>query len=397
MLTIDFCSACFGAVMITISAGSVVDISKPEYLAFTLSMWSIAPMNAPSIGGIIGGFIFQYLGWRWSNWIILIAGGVCILMMTTCRETYQPIILTRKAARMRKELDDPRWWCQYDQKRSMWELLKINLSRPFILAATEPILWFLNAWISLVYGVLYLCFVAYPIVFTQHRGWAPGIGGLAFVGMGAGTLIAIVAEPLIRRVIDSQPRDPETGTVPPEATALIMGVGAILIPFGQLIFSWTCLPSSIHWIVPLLADVPFGIGNALCFIYGAKYIAGAYGIYSASALAGNAVIRSVFGGTLPLAGPKMYNSLTPQWAGTLLGLLEVIMIPIPFVFWRYGAKIRAKSRVIRQLRDEQSRMDAKRARAAEKRVAAMAAGSKKTEETEDGGREQVLEVKGEKA
>ena len=65
---------------------------------------------------------------------------------------------------------------------------------------------------------------------------------------------------------------------------------------------------------------------------------------------------------LPLAGPKMYEVLTPWWAGTLLGLLEVALIPIPFVFWRYGGRIRAKSRVIRQLREDQERVDAKRAR-----------------------------------
>lgn len=222
--------------------------------------------------------------------------------------------------------------------------------------------------ISLVYGVLYLCFVAYPIVFTQYRGWAPGISGLAFIGMGAGTMIAIFAEPLIRRFINAQPRDPETGGVLPESTALVMGVGAVLTAVGQLIFAWTCVPSTIHWAAPLIADIPFGIGNTLCFIYGANYIAGAYGIYAASALASNAVIRSAFGGTLPLAGPKMYEALTPQWAGTLLGLLEVMMIPIPFIFWKYGSKIRAKSRVIRQLREDQSRLDAKRARATGRRM-----------------------------
>ncbi|EMT68643.1 Putative drug/proton antiporter YHK8 [Fusarium odoratissimum] len=58
----------------------------------------------------------------------------------------------------------------------------------------------------------------------------------------------------------------------------------------------------------------------------------------------------------------MYAAMTPQWAGTLLGLLEVAMIPIPFVFWRYGAKIRAKSPAIRALREEQDRLDAKRAK-----------------------------------
>lgn len=348
--------------MIANSPGTVVDLANPDYLAFTLSMWSIAPMNAPSVGGIVGGFVFENLGWRWSNWIILIAGGVGIALMATCRETYAPTILKRKAARLRKETGDPRWWCQYDARVSPLQLLKTNMARPFTLAVTEPILWSLNLWVSLVYGVLYLCFVAYPIVFSQHRGWSPGIAGLAFVGIGTGTMIGILSEPLVRRIVNAQPIDPKTGKPVPEANALIMAIGSILTPIGQLIFSWTCLPTSIHWAIPIACGIPFAIGNTLIFIYSANYLAGAYGIYSASALCSNAVIRSVFGGTLPLAGPKMYEALTPQWAGTLLGLIEVAMIPIPFVFWRYGAKIRDKSKVISQLREDQERIDAKRAR-----------------------------------
>lgn len=77
-------------------------------------------------------------------------------------------------------------------------------------------------------------------------------------------------------------------------------------------------------------------------------------------------MRSIFGATLPLAGPSMYAALTPQWAGTLLGLLEVIMVPIPFVFWKYGDRIRARSPVIKQMREEQARMSKKRARLAQK-------------------------------
>lgn len=55
---------------------------------------------------------------------------------------------------------------------------------------------------AIVYGVLYLCFVAYPIAFQQERGWSPGIGGLSFVGIGVGVLIAIACEPLFRQVIN---------------------------------------------------------------------------------------------------------------------------------------------------------------------------------------------------
>lgn len=155
--------------------------------------------------------------------------------------------------------------------------------------------------------------------------------------------------------------DPTTGKPYPEAQASIMAIGAISTAFGQLGFAWTCLPATIHWAVPIAFGIPFGCGNTISFIYGSNYLAGAYGIYAASALAGNAVIRSIFGGTLPLAGPKMYSVLSPQWAGTVLGLLEVALIPIPFVFWRYGGRIRARSKTIRQLREYQEHLDAKRA------------------------------------
>lgn len=346
--------------MISNGPGTVVDISQPEYLAFSMSMWCIAPLNGPTTGPIIGGFVYQYLGWRWENWLVLILAGAAIVFMVTVKETYAPAILKRKAARLRKENDDPRYWCQYDQRVSSIKLIKLNLSRPFILAATEPILWFMNLYVGTVYGILYLCFVAYPIVYSDYRGWGPGISGLAFVGIAIGNMIGILGEPLIRRIVNAQPRDPVTGKVQPESTALVMAIGSVFAPIGQLVFAWTCLPASIHWAIPIAFGIPFGMGNCICFIYSSNYMAGAYGIYAASALAGNAVIRSIIGGVLPLAGPRMYVVLTPQWAGTLLGLLEVIMIPIPFVFWRYGSKIRAKSRIIREMREDQEKMDAKR-------------------------------------
>jgi hypothetical protein len=204
----------------------------------------------------------------------------------------------------------------------------------------------------LIYGILYLCFVAYPIVFEQHRGWSPGIAGLAFVGIGTGTMMAILAEPWLRKIINAHPKDPLTGKVPPEATARVMIIGAILTPIGQLVFSWTCLPTTIHWAIPIAFGIPFGAGNTISFIYGSNYLAGSYGIYAASALAGNAVTRSFFGGTLPLAGPSMYAKLTPQWAGTILGLMEVALIPIPIIFYKYGERIRARSPVIRQMRED---------------------------------------------
>ncbi|KAI2469086.1 MFS general substrate transporter [Annulohypoxylon bovei var. microspora] len=355
IIVVRFIGALFGACMVTNSAGTIVDISTEKTRALILSLWSIAPLNGPVTGPVIGGFVYQYLGWRWDNWIVLILSGIGTATMMIPKETYAPVVLRAKTARIRKETDDERWWCRYDIKLSKVALLKIGLLRPFVLSFTEPILWFFNIWISLIYGILYLCFVAYPIVFAEHRGWDAGISGLAFVGIGVGSMIAILGEPIWRKIINSHPKDPSTGRVPPEATARVMIIGSILVPVGQLVFSWTCLPGTIHWAIPIAFGIPFGCGNALSFIYGSNYLAGAYGIYAASALAGNAVTRSIFGATLPLAGPSMYQTLSPQWAGTLLGLIEAAMIPIPLVFYRYGKRIRSKSPIIRQMREDQEK------------------------------------------
>ena len=40
----------------------------------------------------------------------------------------------------------------------------------------------------------------------------------------------------------------------------------------------------------------------------------------------------------------MFINLGVQWAGTLLGCLSLIMIPIPFGFIVYGKQLRAMSR-----------------------------------------------------
>lgn len=122
-----------------------------------------------------------------------------------------------------------------------------------------------------MYAILYLAFVSYPIVFQQYRGWGPGIAGLAYIGIGIGVLLAICLEPLWRRIINRHKKDPETGRPYPEAAGSVMTLGAILTAVGQLAYAWTCLPTTIHWIAPIIFGVPFGLGNTLSFIYSSNY------------------------------------------------------------------------------------------------------------------------------
>jgi len=135
----------FGAATIANAPGSLVDIFHPQHLALGFSLWSTAPFNGPVLGPIIGGFVYAQLGWRWDNWLALILSAASVVGLATVKETYGPVILRKQAADKRKEGDE-RWWCRYDDKTSLWVQLKVNLSRPFLLAVKEPILWFFNVW-----------------------------------------------------------------------------------------------------------------------------------------------------------------------------------------------------------------------------------------------------------
>lgn len=145
--------------MISNAPGTLADISDEQHRALAFSIWSIGPLNGPVTGPVIGGLVYQYLGWRWTNWIVLIFAGIAWVMSASIAETYAPVILKKKAAEMRKSQDDERYWCRYDERKELLDILKTNFSRPFILMATEPILWFWDIYISLNYGVRVFCII----------------------------------------------------------------------------------------------------------------------------------------------------------------------------------------------------------------------------------------------
>jgi MFS family permease len=142
----------FASALIANAPGSIADLISDEYRSTAFSVWSIGPMNGPVVGPVIGGFVTETMGWRWTNWIVMIWAGLAFALLLTVKETYAPVLLQRKTKKLRRVENDERYWSRYDVRVGFVELMKINLSRPFIMAVTEPICIFWNVYISLVYG-----------------------------------------------------------------------------------------------------------------------------------------------------------------------------------------------------------------------------------------------------
>lgn len=99
------------------------------------------------------------------------------------------------------------------------------------------------------------------------------------------------------------------------------------------------------------AGLPFGVGFVLVFVALINYLADAYGIFAASAMAATSCSRSIFGAVLPFAGLPMYNKLGIAWASSLLGFLSLAMTVVPFIFIGYGDRIRGGSPFCQELKE----------------------------------------------
>lgn len=123
---------------------------------------------------------------------------------------------------------------------------------------------------AVIYGTLYLCFAAFPIVFQEGRGWNSGEGGLAFLGIMVGMFIGVCLVVFDNKRYIRLHRA-AGGFAPPESRLPLVIVGGLSSIVGLAWFAATTSPG-VHWIVPILAGVPFGIGFLLIFISCTNYL-----------------------------------------------------------------------------------------------------------------------------
>ena len=103
-----------------------------------------------------------------------------------------------------------------------------------------------------------------------------------------------------------------------------------------------------HWIVPIVASSLFGAGIFVVVLGVLNFVVDSYGAYAASSLAGVILVRNVVGAVFPLFAESMYKRLGYLGAGCLLGALALVFCAVPFMFYFWGERIRAKSHFARR-------------------------------------------------
>ncbi|CAG8039384.1 unnamed protein product [Penicillium salamii] len=343
-----FAGVC-GASQLTVVPGVLADLYDNSTRGVAISLYALTVFVGPFMAPFVGGFIASsQLGWRWTLYIpailSLVNGAISVLFLS---ETYPPCLLVAKAARIRKESGN--WGIHARQEKlelDFSSLLEKYFMRPLKLLFMEPILLVVSLYMSFIYGLVYALLEAYPFVFESVYGMTPGVAGLMFIGLTIGVGLACTFI-LFRQVTYAKKLAENKGVPVPEWRLGPTLLGAPVFTVGLFWFGWTGFTSKIHWAAPAAAGIFIGFGVLCIFLPCFNYIVDSYLPIAASAVAANIILRSALAAGFPLFARQMFQNMGIQWAGTLLGCLAAIMIPIPIVFRAYGPMLRGKSRVFR--------------------------------------------------
>lgn len=158
-----FLGGFFAAAPLSVVGGALADMWDPIPRSYAICIFAAGGFAGPVAGPIAGGYITQSsLGWRWTSWITLIMaavlGGIGLLVIP---ETSAAKILQMRAARLRKETGIVDYHSKADmEKITLDKVMTVYLVRPFKMIMQEPILALMTAYMSFLYGIVYLLFEA---------------------------------------------------------------------------------------------------------------------------------------------------------------------------------------------------------------------------------------------
>ncbi|MCJ1274476.1 hypothetical protein MMC21_002272 [Puttea exsequens] len=345
MIAFRFLSGLGGSAPLALGGGVLSDCWRAEERGKAISIYSLAPLLGPAVGPIAGGFIAEKTTWRWAFWATSIADGIIqISGLFFLQETYPPLLLHKKAEKLRSETGNFALHTEFEHpERSLANTMKRSLVRPFKLLGTQPIVQALALYMAYLYGLMYLVLSTFPGLWTNQYQESVGTGGLNYISLGVGFFLgAQICAPVNDRIYrHCKKRNNNIGR--PEFRVPLMIPGSFLVPIGLFIYGWTAQYQT-HWIGPNVGAAIFAAGVIVGFQCIQTYLVDSYTRYAASAVAAATVLRSLAGFGFPLFAPYMYTSLHYGWGNSLLGFVALgLGVPAPWLLWFFGKMLRERS------------------------------------------------------
>ncbi|CDK28739.1 unnamed protein product [Kuraishia capsulata CBS 1993] len=344
MLFGRFMSGFFGSAFLSVAGGTFSDIFVKEDIAVPVMLFSLCPFMGPSLGPLIAGFIADSnADYRWLFYsLTLWTGTLLISMLIFVPETYRPVLLARKAAKLRKETGNQDFFAPLEKvELTLFQSTILSAKRPLLLLVRDPMMLVLCVYTGLILAIVYLFFVSFPYTFRTVWGFGISAQGMSFLGLLTGMVVSSPFSLVFGKIYLHLTKK-NNGIAKPEFRFPSVILGGLLSPIALFMMAWTSY-ANVHWIGLIVCSSLYGVGTSFLFSGVFTYTVDAYRLYAASAMAANSFTRSTMAGVFPLFGLQMYEKLGVHWATMLLGFISLAMSPFAFIFYKKGEYLRSRS------------------------------------------------------
>ncbi|CAN8105631.1 unnamed protein product [Discula destructiva] len=345
MLT-RFFGAFFASAPVTNTGGVLGDLFSPAHRGIAMAGYALAVVGGPTVGPIVSAAVVQApgFGWRWTEYLTgILQAFVLLAAVIFIDETYPPLLLVIKARKLRHESGN---WALH-AKFEEWDPSIIGLATKFMIKPIHllctPICFLMALYASFCYGILYMQLGAVPIIFGEVRGWGTLSSELPFLAITLGAITGCGIN-ILNQLNYNKTYHAAGDRAVPEKRLPPMMRGSVLFAAGQFITAWTAEPEQAPWIAPVIGLYLMGAGFNTIFQAALNYLVDTFRNHAASAVAANTFLRSIFAAGFPLAISPLYATLGVGPGQSIFAGFATLMIPVPFIFYKFGRRIRASSK-----------------------------------------------------
>lgn len=249
-----------GSSVFALAPSSLADVVVKEKRGAVMALIAIGYNLGPAVSPTVGSYVNDAWGWRWVFYLTGILGASASILSAIClSETYEPVLLRRKAARLRKKTGNTGLHSKLDTNISIGKLalLRRAMLMPLRMLFSSPSILLTSLITAIGYGYVYILYTTLPTTFLITYAWEPKKLGLAYLGTAVGNLIGMIAGGGISDAIVK--RRAAKGDTKPENRLLPMILFWPLVSVGLFVYAWTA-QNGVHWAVPLFGTAVFGAG-----------------------------------------------------------------------------------------------------------------------------------------
>ncbi|KAF2109930.1 major facilitator superfamily domain-containing protein [Lophiotrema nucula] len=332
-----------GGPCLVLIEGTFADTWSAETTNTYYAFLGVASYFGAASGPIVGNFVVQAGNWRWAEYTTLMLILVVFAFGVGMPETYGREIPRRR--NKNRGLAPPHQ-PPAESGITIAQMATITIINPLKQLILEPIVLMISFTLALNWAVTFQWFITVPVVLQTVYGFSPQRAGLAFIGAIGGASLAAICTIVIEQWIY---KSCKTDSIPIEKRLIPAMYGGLMITASLFWIGWTADPK-FNYLSPIFGTALFIWGGLSVLISLVTYLFDAYPPSGTlAALTAAACTRIVFAGIVPLLIVQAFTNITGKWTLAIFGFISIPCIAVPFVLYKWGPALRARSPYSRSL------------------------------------------------